>query len=333
MKKRFINNLLKFLVIGFTPILILLIGYVVYDPFMIIHNYDNYSNPYVTTSRDYVSTEMYLKNHSKQHYNSFIFGSSRTIAFKPNTWKQKLSKNDHVFVFDAAGETLYGIHNKLVFLDSINAPIDNAIIIFCRDWSFINCFNKHEVLFIKHPCISHESFFDFHKVFLKAYFDPMFMYCFYNYTFTKVYKPYMLGYIEGRKITIDSISNRLCIVDQENEILHNPTKYYKEKADIFYERKGESIDTLQRINKKELIMLKRIKQILVKHHTKYKIVLSPLYDQMKFSRNDIMTLNNLFGKNIYDFTGKNAFTNDKHNYYEASHFRPCVGDSIINYIY
>ena len=36
---------------------------------------------------------------------------------------------------------------------------------------------------------------------------------------------------------------------------------------------------------------------------------------------------------VYDFSGKNAITDNKFNYYEISHYRYAVGDSILSKIY
>jgi hypothetical protein len=44
-------------------------------------------------------------------------------------------------------------------------------------------------------------------------------------------------------------------------------------------------------------------------------------------------LKGLFGENLYDFSGKNAFTEDKYNFYESSHYRKKVGDGIMAIIY
>ncbi|MCX6296671.1 MAG: hypothetical protein NTX97_11510, partial [Bacteroidetes bacterium] len=74
--------------------------------------------------------------------------------------------------------------------------------------------------------------------------------------------------------------------------------------------------------------------ILKSHNTQYKIVISPLYNQEKLDPGDLNYLVNLFGgENVFDFSGINFITNDFHNYYETSHYRPFVCDYILNIIY
>ena len=143
----------------------------------------------------------------------------------------------------------------------------------------------------------------------------------------------MKGYIEFRKITFDTLTNETNIIDQEQEITQTPDAYYAKRDDVFYERAGETMDSIQRINKKQLYMLQEIKRILNKNKTNYKVVLSPLYEQKKFNPNDFQKLHTLFEYKLYDFSGKNIFTDLKTNYYEASHYRPKIGNRIFVIIY
>jgi hypothetical protein len=255
------------------------------------------------------------------------------LGFKPRSWKKYLLNSDNPYVFDASGESLLGIYTKLKFLDSLNVPIDNVIILLCRDVSFGYYENPEGHLFIKHPSVSKESFLTFQLEFIKAYFNPKFLFNYYLYTVSRQYKPFMNGYVENRKITFDPVSNELNIVDQEYEIIHDSNGYYEKRKDVFFDRLAERTDSIQRITKEYKFFLERIKEMLEKHNSNYKIVLSPLYEQVKFNPKDVFFLQNLFGNKVFDFAGENDLTKSKFNYYETNHFRPSVGDSILNRIY
>lgn len=276
---------------------------------------------------------MFIKNHKKNRYNSFVFGSSRTLAFRPSSWQKYLNVSDKPFMFDASGESIYGIYTKIKYLDSINVEIKNVLIILCRDVSFYYSKNHSGHLFIKHPEVSGESPVYFHNEFFKAYINPKFLFNFICYKIIGEYKPFMSDYIDNRKITFDTITNEITIVDQENEISQNIEEYYLKRKKLFYKRNGEQTDTHQKINSSQLIMLNEIKSILEKNKTKYKVVISPLYEQKKLSNYDLYVLKELFGNNLYDFSGKNKFTESITNYYELSHYRPFVGDSILKILY
>lgn len=331
--KQFLARVTYFSLIGISPILILLCTYFYFDPFKVIRHYNDYSYSNVILNRDYISTTMFIKNNKRNMYNSFIFGSSRTVAFRSSSWQKYLNVNDKPFMFDASGESIYGIYKKIKFLDSINVEIKNALIILCRDVSFYNSKNHSGHLFIKHPEISGENHFYFHNEFFKAYITPKFLFNFYCYKIIGEYEPFMADYIENRKITYDTITNEINIVDQEIEISQNPEEYYRKRKKIFYKRYGEQADTNPMINNSQLIMLHEIKRILEKNKTKYKVVISPLYEQKKFSNYDLSVLGKVFGDNLYDFSGKNNFTETITNYYEVSHYRPIVGDSLLQIIY
>lgn len=332
--KQFITRLTYFSLIGIITIITLLLSYLYFDPFKILRSYNDYSYSYVIPNRDYISTTMFIKNYKKNSYNSFIFGSSRTLAFRPDSWRKYLSDNAKPFMFDASDESIYGIYTKLKYLDSTNVKINNALIILCRDASFSYTENSKGHLYIKHPVTSGESNWNFQFEFFKAFLSPKFLFNFYSYKVIGAYKPFMSGYIENRKITFDTITNEINIIDQETEISHNPTQYYLKRKNLFFARTaGEQIDSVRRINSKQLNMLQDVKRILEKNKTNYKVVISPLYEQIKFSNSDISILNDIFGNNLFDFSGKNKFTESMTNYYETSHYRPIVGDSILNIIY
>ena len=55
--------------------------------------------------------------------------------------------------------------------------------------------------------------------------------------------------------------------------------------------------------------------------------------EIKINNKDLAILKSIFDKNIYDFSGRNSFTESIYNYYESNHFRPIVGDSILKIIY
>jgi len=77
-----------------------------------------------------------------------------------------------------------------------------------------------------------------------------------------------------------------------------------------------------------------IKNIFEKHNTKYQIIISPVYDQVPLEKQQIEQLELIFGeKHIYNFSGKNQFTESIHNFYETSHYRPHVANEILRIVY
>lgn len=326
--KYFIKQVLIFSAILLTPLIL----YFLFDPFKVLYKNPDSTKAFVITNRDFFSTEVYLKNRNRINYTSFIFGSSRSLAYQPLTWQKYLGKDDIPFAFDAASESIYGIYKKIRLLDSLHARLSNVLIILCKDVSFANTWNSRGFLFIKHPALSGESMIDFQLEFIKAYFDPKFLFSYYMYRILNRYEPFMHGYILNYKTGYDTVTNGIrygYIAKQNTKI---PAEYLNNSA--FTPRNGERTDTVKRINADQVYMLNEIKRILEKNRTNYKIVLSPLYEQMKYKKEDFLILKNLFGKNLYDFSGKNRLTDSVINYYsDASHYKPIVGDTIFSIIY
>lgn len=333
--RTFLHRLAKFFVIGLVPFLVLMAGYFYYDPFMVIRKYDDFSHSAVLTNRDYISTESFVNKHERNQYNSFIFGSSRTLAFSPSHWAKYLGEEARPYSFDGSNESIYGIAMKMKYLDQQQVAIKNALIILCRDASFArtSAADHKGHLFVKDPRISGESSLMFHKEFVKSYLSPLFLYSLYNYTYTGSYKDYMEGFINTKEISFDPVTNEQVLTGLESELAESPERYYEKRRSVFYKRYGERTDSVNRIKAAQLALLKDIRQILKKHHTNYKVVVSPLYEQVRLSPADESVLKELFGDQFYDFSGKNYFTDSVSHYYEKSHYRPFIGDSLMAIIY
>ncbi len=329
----FINKLLLF----FSALLLfegsLLVGYLYYDPFMILYTYPNYSSSRFSLNRDYVSTEMFKKNYPASRYNTFLFGSSRVVGISLKGFEKRLPSGAVAFSFDASAESLEGIYLKIKYLHSQKVELKNVLVLLCRDFGFRA--GKHEGhLMIKHPNLSSESWWSFHQSFLLSYFVPTFFIPFYDYKFTNIYKPYMsgAGVIINKKFTYEPTNNAFHVGILEKEINALPATYYEKNKEQFYQRPAFRIAESPQILPKHLAMLKEMKEIFEKQKTNYSIVISPLYEQVHLHKKDIEVMTKLFGNRFYDFAGKNYFTENKYHYYEISHFRPIVGDSILKII-
>ena len=331
----FMINLLKKLTLFMLPLLAVIILYLVIDPFKVIHNdvntYNDNSNYQVETNRDYQSTELFVSNYKKYNYNSFIFGSSRSYFYKSKSWQKHI--NGSIFHFNASGETIYGINKKMKFLEELNVEIKNAIIVLDVDVLGTVRNNKGHI-FIKHPLTSKESKLMFHVKMFMGFF-PKAVIAHTDFYFTQKLKPYMKKYgISAKTVQIDKQTNDFWVFEEDNNISKDSISFYKAKKDIFYKRNGNLIYSKPYIFREQIKLLNEIKSILIKNKTKYKIVISPLYNQEKFAKADLMILKNIFGNNcVYDFSGKNKYTNDYMNYYETSHYRPNIANLIIDSLY
>ncbi len=319
------------------PFIIMVIVAIIIDPFKVWFNYDDYyKNNFATLNRELVCLKLFEKNVESVKYNSYIFGSSRSQAYKVPEWKKHLDSNAVGFHFDSSGEGIYGIYNKIRYIKSNGLPINNALIILDYD-TMKTQKNRKGYLFISPPELSLESEFAFYKEFLISNFNPTFIIGYIDYKIFNEYRSYMSDLFNHSKY--DNVSNNITAdlyYGYDKMIQEDKESYYDNlvKKGIFYDRSDKKLLTEEIISKDEVTLLKDIQNLLNKDGTKYKIVISPLYDERKLSQERLHLLKNIFGdSNVYDFSGKNKYTASIYNYYEDSHYRPHVSNEIMDEIY
>jgi len=335
MMKYLFRRLLLFSLVPLAIIVLLLAGYIITDPLKVLYKYDTYSIAEVNLNRDYISTEALLNNHELYGYNSFILGSSHAMGYSPLSWKKHLYENASTFSYDAYSETLFGIYRKIVLIDSLHIPIDNALILLdTNEYFFHTTEINGSYLYIKHPLLLGNNWYDriyFQLKHLGGYMNPRFFIPYYIYHFSGTDNKFAQSLISKRIIEIRYPENWMNSPSMENEIRTNPGYFETEQ---FYERSGNEQMQIKLIGKDQFNILESIHHILKKNNTNYRIIINPLYDQIKFNDEDVETLKQIFGSDsVFDFSGINQFTETKQNHYDRYHFRPQVGDSIMNGVY
>lgn len=323
-----------------SPFIVLFIVYLLADPFKVIRDYRSFYvsgyPSYITLNKDYVSTTTFDNYYSKNNYNSFILGDSRSIFYEINDWKQHLDKSDNCFHFDASGENLYGIYKKVEYLDRKVSNIDNVLLLLSYG-TLSGIKPKKGHLVINAPQLENgRNFFEFHLEFFKVFLNPRFLFAYFDFNLFGQIRNYMKsGYLlDDRPLVYELSSNEIRFEYFEAMINKDEGLYYGPRKHIFYERTGKIKYSPICIHAKHKMYLEEIKNIFCKHKTNYKIIISPLYDQVGLNKDDVKYLCEIFGtENVFDFSGINEFTNNYKNYYEDSHYRPHVARKIIEEIY
>lgn len=317
-----------------SPIIFFIALYIYFDPFSVIYSYNDYNNGVLTApNRDVVTSEVFINDYPKYHYKSFILGNSKTLAFQTKDWSHYI--NDSVpFHFDAYLESLYGLWTKLKYLDKINDSLKNVLIV-GDSYLFSIVKNDNSPLYIKDYKIDGNSYIDFHLVFFKSFFSQLYFIPYFDYKMFQTYRPYM-------KITLALYQPYFSPVN--NDVYYKPDLvkrmerdsigYYKEFSRFFYTRSDSITYEPKVIEGVQLKMLQDIKNIFLKHRTSYKIIISPSYSQKYFNTVDLKKLQEIFGtNNVFDFSGKNEFTNNIGNYYDDTHYKPFIGSQILKKVY
>ncbi len=332
--KRFIKKL--FLVI-IVPLIIIIGAVISWDPFKVFFNYPNGQ---MGDNRELECMQLFDRQREHRSLNSFIIGSSRSLAFKVRDWKKYLDETGHkdvrAFHFDGNGLGLFRTKNILKYIDENTDTIKNLLIIF-DDKTFEEIANPPGPLFIEPPKLSGESPLQFYSTFVAASLNPMFVLSGLDLYFTGKYKSYMKTYIRRtRYLPTTNFLTGDFDFGYDREIREDSLAYYRQRfqENEFYTREPDIKEKGAKIGPVQKDMLLQVKHICDKNRTDIKIVICPLYNQIPINTADKKVLMQMFGsKNICDYSGKNRFTDSVSNYYESSHFRPPVARQIMKEIY
>lgn len=330
MIKRFLVKLL----VAVSPAVVILAIYFWQDPYKVLYHYNSFytgdTRHTMTLCNDYVSTQSFLNHYTEEQYDSYIFGNSRSLFYSIEEWKKHIN-SDRCFHFDAQLEPLWGIERKLQFLHDRGVVVKNAL--FVIDQSVLQNKPSENFYFtIKHPAISGKSMFSFQWHFLKTYLDRNFLesYIPFLITHNEKYASFFLNI----PLAYDPKHNELSYQEYERQITENPDSFYAARKNIFYKR-----DTIQkfsppRIGEAQKSLLLSIHRMLDQDKTSYRIVINPLYDQVRLDTTDLKILKEIFGSRyVFDLSGRNEITGSKYNYYEASHYRSTAAARVMDIIY
>ena len=330
--KTFLKKIISFSL----PFLIVLMVIIGIDFFKIFgFHKDYYSNNFVGLNRSTVTTKTYKHYRTSEKFNAFIFGSSRTLSYNIDNWAKHLNRDAKTFHFDAAGEGIWGVLKKMEYITAFGDKINHALIVLDQEALTVNT-NRSGHLYIENPEVSKESKKTYYSEFFKVSINPKFIFAYTDYALFKTHRDYM-GFMIHRRKYQDSVNTINCdfFWGYDKQIQEDSIKYYNMLIDknVFYDR-AEKIKENVEITDIEIAQLKKIKTLLDYHNTDYKIVISPLYDQIPLDSHRLKILNNIFGKaHVFNFSGENKFTEPISNFYEASHYKPYIANEIMNIIY
>jgi hypothetical protein len=328
--RRFLGSLALFV----SPFVLFTAGFCILDPYKILWSYTDYSDAPVQLNRDYISTENYIAHRRLYHYDSFMFGTSRTSGIRIADWRPYLGTNASPFKFDASGETLFGIWKKVQYIDRQGDHLRNALILICTDSTLQGTNDSRGYLFIKHPALVGGGWGNLYLSSLRAWASDGFFIRYLDYRIFGHFRPYMKGYVETWGIHFDPVTNDLFADKPDAELARDEEGYYRQRQKMFYTRPAISGETPAFIGPVQRQMLEDMHRIFVAQKTDYRIAISPLYNQIALNRKDLEALREIFGAStVSDFSGVNSMTANPRNYYETSHFRLNVGKQMLQEIY
>ncbi|MFB9054506.1 hypothetical protein ACFFVB_15560 [Formosa undariae] len=329
--KKFLKSIFIFAISVMCFSLLFIVPYINADPYFDFFKKNNYSWIYRFQMLGDLSTKKLI--HSDSDYNSFIFGSSRTTGVYGCYLEQKIPDSEF-YHFANWSESIGGIYKKIKLIDSLGYSLDNTIIYLDTDYTFEGDGKEHEY---DHYLITGENRFSYLHNHFKTYYE--------NFSLDK------FDILLGNSISGENFPNR----DSDpvtNDAYHRCNditvikNYAKVKKDIPYLKKMDSLIESGFMYKREAVQkqqipqistiekkyLEKIAELFKKHNTNYYIVVTPLYDQYKFHKDDLTILNTIFPDRVFDFSGINSFTIDPYNFPDRKHFQPYISKKILDSI-
>jgi hypothetical protein len=235
-----------------------------------------------------------------------------------------------VFHYGNWNESIGGMLEKLKLLDTLGYDIQNVILYLDTDFTFAGdgkCKPYDHYLLTQESKINY--YFSHYKEFFSNSRDINILFGW------KVDKGLFPNW--NSDLTTND-GNHQCsdsVINTYGEI--HFTKEYQYKIDsmvkigFLYSRPLKQEYKDNQISMDELHMIDEMVKIFTRHGTKYYVIITPLYDQLKFSSEDEKLLKAHFGeKNIYDFSGINSYTSNPANFPDRKHFNTLVTKQMID---
>lgn len=216
------------------PFWALIVLYVYDDPFMVLHKYDVYDSN-VMLNEHHVGWQIYKNHNDSVHFNSFILGTSCTMAFRCGEWEKYLAPGDRAIRLFGNAESMKAIILKLHALESESAEIKNVLLVLDR-----TSLSHSELLtgpsHILPAAVSGDSPFIVQMEFIQAFAMPDFLFPYLKYRITGRVEPGMkrmnpYGRIRDSKNN-DAFNPREKMIEQEGEA------YWENRKKEFPERVG-----------------------------------------------------------------------------------------------
>lgn len=334
------KNFLVKIILYLIPFICIIGTYIILDPFKVVWHYENYQTEkegegMVPLNQDYVSTTNFDNHYEKYLYDSYIFGNSRSRCWEVDEWKKYIGDSARCYHFDAHGERLIAMMKRIEHVGKISKEMKNVLIILDTQLlSGITYNNASHIFMITPGLVNNDNFVDFHLSHFKSFFHPKFLYAYIDYHITKKVKPDLFqgGFISVAE-SYNPITNENLRTVMEKKI-KNGTYYNERIMKRFRTEQYPDSVAPTIIKNKQVEMLSNIYNVLKNHHSNYKIIVNPMYNQIKMNPKDLESLNNIFGRNnVYDFSGVNKYTSDYHDYYETAHYRSHIARQLLKEIY
>lgn len=318
--KKTIKKFLLLTTLAALPLIVLVAIYVICDPFHVVHpitkNAAGQDSVITGNNAGFMAVETYLIHDKDLHFDSFIFGSSMSQNYKASYWKPYIDQDASILHFDASGESLEGMINKMNFLNKHGSTIKNALIIIEVEM-LGRPTHDNDIRYAQHPATT--GFFDW------FHFHTMYFNAFRNINQLK--KVFTNQPLEDEVIDPIEAAARYDSINEvyypviDSLIVHDPNKFFTQQRLASRKHARLPAPATQVINEKVEKQLRIIKAILDKNKTNYIIIVPPCNIKPKLEWADLWLMQSIFGEDkVHNFSDAPDYVGNEYFYYdEPSH--------------
>lgn len=311
----------------------ILVSYFFTDPYKVLYRYDTYypidgEPKYIDLNRSMVSVETYIANKDKYHYDSFIFGNSRSGLYRIGDWKNYIGEDASCFHMDEYGGSIYMIDKKIRYITQ-NTVIKNAII--CLDDWTLSTFYPQETNLHRCPpiLIGYRNVIKYHLGYISDYFSSNFFPQYWSWRLTGKVFPFAKSVISEKPFYCNKEINEC---QRDSEVYQNDCWLDSENLSIAdFSMDCGRYDDL--IGSEAELLLRDIRERLNAQCTDYRVIINPSLNKKKLSTKDFSILNDIFGESLFDFSGNNIITMDSTLFLDDNHFNSNVAAKMMEIVY
>ncbi len=326
----FSRFLLRSLLVIAVPVVLLVGVYVAIDPFRVIRHYDPYyyyQELEALPNLAMTSIRNYKQQSQLRQYNAFLFGSSIAQCLPVDHWLTYLPLDAEPFYLNSNQSTLSSIARRMEWLDARGDTIKYALIVV--DPNELADREAYDPVVIAYPEVSDVTWLRWHWTFIKGFY----------------HRDFIASWI-GSKLAGEPINIRSITTMERNPTGYDQRSHYMpctyEEIEMTQSNVDKPLWPAKNPGKiKEPLLtqrysdvLARIVDVLNRQHTDYRIIIAPNARHLSFHPADLKLLRSTFGNRLIDATVPlDSFTYDSALWYDPVHFRPSVGNAIIDLAY
>ena len=333
-----INKFVVRFFIATIPLILLLVAYICLDPFMVITPIMPEYGHILPCNKALISLQAYENGRHQNHYNAFIFGSSRSIYYLAKDWSEHLPSDASIIHMDAATETTEGILLKMRYIEEKGDTIQYALIEFAP-WSFSSkvqdatSYRTPYQLDGSSPIVFHWKYFrDFlQRDFIKTYSMYLLTGSMVERGKHKIFSRYSFEYDATTNECFDASFDKMLTSIHE---VYLKIRFTPQELAVEFARDSIPPTLPQAIDAPQEEMLKEMRRIFDRHNTDYRIIIGPNWQREIISPHDLKILQTIFPSDrVHDFCLYHEATDSINNFYDHTHYRPKIAKAILDSIY